>query len=108
MRPAKTSELYFVADGTGGHAFSTNLKDHEAAVANWRRIEKEARAKGAAAGAGTTELGPSPSSGRKTASDAEETGPSSAVPAAKPEAAPTPPAAVVPPLPARKPAKKQQ
>ena len=44
LNPAQTNDLYFVADGTGGHAFSENLKDHNAAVANWRRIEKESRA----------------------------------------------------------------
>ncbi|MFV0296836.1 MAG: endolytic transglycosylase MltG [Hyphomicrobiaceae bacterium] len=40
LNPISTSELYFVADGTGGHTFTTNLKDHNAAVANWRRIER--------------------------------------------------------------------
>lgn len=44
LDPAKTSDLYFVADGSGGHAFSESLKAHNAAVANWRKIEKEARA----------------------------------------------------------------
>ncbi len=44
LNPAQTNDLYFVADGTGGHAFSENLKDHNAAVANWRRVEKEAKA----------------------------------------------------------------
>ena len=44
LNPAQTNDLYFVADGTGGHAFSETLKDHNAAVANWRRFEKESRA----------------------------------------------------------------
>lgn len=43
LNPANTDDLYFVADGTGGHAFSTTLKEHNAAVANWRRIERSAR-----------------------------------------------------------------
>lgn len=30
--PAKTSYLYFVADGKGGHAFTTNLSSHNQAV----------------------------------------------------------------------------
>jgi UPF0755 protein len=41
LNPAKTSDLYFVADGTGGHTFSENYTDHQRAVAKWRQIEKE-------------------------------------------------------------------
>ena len=40
LNPPATQDLFFVADGTGGHAFTSTLKDHNAAVANWRRIEK--------------------------------------------------------------------
>lgn len=45
LDPAKTTDLYFVADGTGGHAFSASLKDHNSAVQTWRRLEREAKAK---------------------------------------------------------------
>jgi len=45
LNPAKTKELFFVADGNGGHVFSETLKDHNAAVANWRKVEKEIQAK---------------------------------------------------------------
>ena len=48
LNPAATKALYFVADGTGGHAFSKTLKEHNAAVARWRKIERR-RAKEAAA-----------------------------------------------------------
>ncbi len=41
LSPAKTSELYFVADGTGGHAFADSYTDHQKNVAKWRKIEKE-------------------------------------------------------------------
>jgi UPF0755 protein len=41
LHPAKTSDLYFVADGSGGHAFSETLKEHNAAVQKWREHEKE-------------------------------------------------------------------
>ena len=41
LNPAKTSDLFFVADGTGGHAFAENYADHQRNVAKWRQIEKE-------------------------------------------------------------------
>ncbi|MGE3231001.1 MAG: endolytic transglycosylase MltG, partial [Hyphomicrobium sp.] len=48
LNPSDHGDLFFVADGTGGHIFSTTLKDHNAAVANWRKMEKDMRAKQAA------------------------------------------------------------
>ncbi|MEM9223054.1 MAG: endolytic transglycosylase MltG [Pseudomonadota bacterium] len=38
-KPAETNELFFVADGTGGHAFATTYEEHQANVAKWREIE---------------------------------------------------------------------
>jgi UPF0755 protein len=38
--PARTKELYFVADGTGGHAFSENYAEHQKHVARLRAIER--------------------------------------------------------------------
>jgi UPF0755 protein len=41
FRPEKNDYIYFVADGTGGHAFATTLSGHEANVVKWRQIRKE-------------------------------------------------------------------
>jgi len=38
LSPADTDDLYFVADGTGGHAFSANLADHNRRVSEWRKV----------------------------------------------------------------------
>jgi UPF0755 protein len=41
LDPDSTDYIFFVADGTGGHAFARTLKEHNANVARWRRIEAE-------------------------------------------------------------------
>ncbi|WP_295559224.1 endolytic transglycosylase MltG [uncultured Hyphomicrobium sp.] len=54
LNPSEHGDLFFVADGSGGHIFSATLKDHNAAVVNWRKTEKEIRARQAAAAEGAT------------------------------------------------------
>ncbi len=39
--PEATDYVYFVADGTGGHAFATTLEEHNRNVAAWRQIEAQ-------------------------------------------------------------------
>lgn len=41
LNPMETNDIFFVADGTGGHAFAETLREHQANVAQWRRIERE-------------------------------------------------------------------
>lgn len=43
--PAPTRDLYFVADGTGGHVFAESLDQHSRNVQNWRKIEQDQKAK---------------------------------------------------------------
>jgi UPF0755 protein len=38
--PSRTKDLYFVADGSGGHAFAESYEQHQRNVARWRQIEK--------------------------------------------------------------------
>ncbi|KQY19347.1 MULTISPECIES: endolytic transglycosylase MltG [Rhizobium/Agrobacterium group] len=47
--PSRTSDLYFVADGTGGHVFAATLDEHNNNVRRWRKIEAEKAAAAKAA-----------------------------------------------------------
>ena len=76
--PSRTDDLYFVADGSGGHVFAKTLDEHNRNVTRWRRIEAERRkaeeaarkAQESAAGASTQAA---PQAGT-TASEAGEVG----------------------------------
>lgn len=41
LNPDTTDYVFFVADGTGGHAFARTLEEHNRNVAAWRKIEAE-------------------------------------------------------------------
>lgn len=41
--PSRTNDIFFVADGQGGHRFAETLEDHNRNVAKWREIEKKRR-----------------------------------------------------------------
>ncbi len=43
VSPAKSDYVFFVADGSGGHAFASNLKEHNENVAKWRTIEAKVK-----------------------------------------------------------------
>ncbi len=100
LNPAATNDLYFVADGSGGHTFSETLTAHNAAVQNWRKIEKsQAAGQERTAGPGVAESDETPAAEAGIVPAAASTG----LPA-------TPAAATAPdaktstvPLPVRKP-----
>lgn len=41
LNPEPTKDLFFVADGTGGHAFAETLEEHNRNVLRWREIERK-------------------------------------------------------------------
>ena len=41
LNPAKHDMIYFVADGSGGHAFARTLSEHNRNVARWRALRGE-------------------------------------------------------------------
>jgi UPF0755 protein len=43
LQPAQTKDIYFVADGSGGHVFAETLKQHQKNHKKWRKIRKEVK-----------------------------------------------------------------
>jgi UPF0755 protein len=111
LNPADTKELYFVADGAGGHIFAETLKDHNTNVSKWRTVEKEIKAKieaknaAAAASPGdtpTTANAPAPQQPKQRAiiltapSKGQAAAPAKAADPKAAQQQPTPPAATQP------------
>jgi UPF0755 protein len=87
--PARTRDLFFVADGTGGHAFSESLDAHQKNVAKLRAIEKQTANDRAELPDDAPAAAPAP------AAEAAQAAPAAAAPkpAKRPAAPRTPPAA---------------
>lgn len=75
--PARTRDLFFVADGTGAHTFSEKYEDHQKSVAKLRALERQQQ-------------------DDKAEADEAAPAPSASAPAAAPKPAPTRPAANAP------------
>jgi UPF0755 protein len=83
--PARTRDLYFVADGTGGHAFSDTYDQHQKNVAKLRTMEKQIQ--------------------NDTVEPADDPPPAAATPAAAPPVDAAPTATTTKPAPAKRPAR---
>ena len=117
LNPANTNDLYFVADGTGGHTFSDTLQEHNAAVQVWRKAEKNMAAendkasdkdKEEATASSTAEAATESTAAAATAESAPAAQPAAAAAGAAAAAAPVAAKAATStiPLPIRKPNKK--
>ena len=100
LNPQPTDYIYFVADGSGGHAFAVTLEEHNRNVRQWRKIEGNAAAAAAAESGESDDPAPAPTAPEAEAAPppapaaAETEGPLADV---VPEEAASPPA---PPQPA--------
>ena len=81
--PARTKELYFVADGTGGHTFSETLDQHQKGVARLRALEQQRDGTAAAAAdpvAAAPAPAPAPTPAARRATQASPRQPDSTTP----------------------------
>jgi UPF0755 protein len=90
LKPAKTKDLYFVADGKGGHVFAPSLEEHNKNVAKWRVVEREIREREAEEAAAAAKAGTPEAAGAATAVPTDQPTGTAPQVAANPEAAATP------------------
>ncbi len=77
LSPPRSDDLFFVADGTGGHAFARTYDEHLANVARWREIERRRTADSTleAASVGNPLQGaPNPATAGTTTGDSSKAG----------------------------------
>ena len=74
LNPPTTQDLFFVADGTGGHVFARTYAEHLANVARWRAIEAGKAPPAEALPPGTVAGAPPPGAGANAAAAAPITG----------------------------------
>ena len=110
LNPQPTDYLYFVADGSGGHAFAVTLDEHNRNVRQWRKIAGNAAAAAAADTGDAEDSAPSTSQAEAAAAPAapavaETEGPLAGVvpetPAAPPQVAAPAPSEASAPAPAK-------
>ena len=99
LDPLPTDDLYFVADGRGGHIFASTLKEHNRNVRRWRALRRRlSRADADRADAAGPDRAATRANDRGTGEEPREdgadaarpAGPPSAPPAAAPTAGPPP------------------
>ena len=100
LNPANTNYLFFVANGSGGHAFAATLDEHNANVKKWRGLEPaaaDAAKTPDAAAAASAVATPVPAAAAPAATTPAATAPAAAAPAAptSPSAAPAKPGSTV-------------
>jgi len=91
LAPAKTNALYFVANGTGGHAFAATLEEHNANVKKWRAQSDDADTATPDATAPTQPAAGAPAAATPVAPAPAASAPAPAASAQAPAATATPP-----------------
>ena len=72
LNPLQTEDIYFVADGTGGHVFAATYEEHQKNVNRWRKAKKSKKAMDVAKKTGISAGLPTPQSLRPSAEEAPD------------------------------------